>query len=127
MVGIDNIRKTFPLAYCYITSESAETFKWIAEQLTDLVFYDCPEAAVIVGDFSAGLGKAITEKAKLDYTENTVPRTQDQVLKSSDSDSSSSNSESGTKSTDSEATPMSTTHTDSSTPEEFSFAENIIV
>src|SRR5204863_3632975 len=48
MVGIDNCGQTFPMAYCYITSESAASFKFIAEQLTDLAFYDCPEAAVIV-------------------------------------------------------------------------------
>ena len=47
MVGIDNCGKTFPIAYCYITSESAASFKFVAEQLTDLVFYDCPEAVVI--------------------------------------------------------------------------------
>ena len=38
MVGIDNTRATFPIAYCYITSESAASFKWIAEQLTKLAF-----------------------------------------------------------------------------------------
>jgi hypothetical protein len=39
--------------------------KWIAKQLTDLVFYDCPEAAIIVGDFFKGLGAA---KATADLT-----------------------------------------------------------
>jgi hypothetical protein len=66
MVGVDNCGKTFPLAYCYITSESAASFKWIAELLTDLVFYDCPEPKVIVGDFPKGLGAAIAAKAALD-------------------------------------------------------------
>jgi hypothetical protein len=66
MVGIDNCGKTFPLAYCYITSESAASFKFVAEQLSDLAFNDCPEAAVIVGDFSKGLGAACAAKAAVD-------------------------------------------------------------
>ena len=66
MVGIDNTSRTFPMAYCYITSESAASFKWIAEQLTDLAFYDCPEPALIVGDFSKGLGAAVAAKAAAD-------------------------------------------------------------
>ena len=66
MVGIDNCGKTFPIAYCYITSESAASFKFISDQLSDLVFYDCPEAAVIVGDFAKGLGAAIAAKAAVD-------------------------------------------------------------
>jgi hypothetical protein len=66
MVGIDNRGKTFPMAYCYITSESAASFKFVADQLSDLVFYDCPEAAVVVGDFSKGLGAAMAAKAAVD-------------------------------------------------------------
>jgi hypothetical protein len=66
MVGIDNCGKTFPMAYCYITSESAASFKYIAEQLTDLAFNDCPEVAVIVGDFSKGLGATCAAKAAID-------------------------------------------------------------
>jgi len=68
MVGIDNTSKTFPVAYCYITSESAASFKWIADQLTDLVFYNCPELELIVGDFSKGLGAAVVAKATADLT-----------------------------------------------------------
>src|SRR5207248_6358200 len=49
------------------TSESAASFKFVAEQLTDLVFYDCPEAVVIVGDFSKGLGAAVAAKAAIDH------------------------------------------------------------
>jgi hypothetical protein len=66
MVGIDNTGKTFPMAYCYIMSESAASFKWIGEQLTDLAFYDYPEAALICGDFSKGLGAAVAAKATAD-------------------------------------------------------------
>ena len=40
-------------------------FKFIADQLSDLAFYDCPEAAV-VGDFAKGLRAAIAAKAAVD-------------------------------------------------------------
>jgi hypothetical protein len=63
MVSIDNTGATFPVAYCYITSESAASFKWIAEQLTKLAFWDCPKPTLIVGDFSKGLRAAIAAKA----------------------------------------------------------------
>jgi MULE transposase domain len=63
IVGIDNTGKTFPIAYCYITLEFAVSFKWIAKQLTNLAFYNCPKADIIVGDFSKGLGAAIAAKA----------------------------------------------------------------
>jgi hypothetical protein len=66
MVGIDNCGKTFPVAYCYITSECAASFKFVANQLSDLAFYDCLEAAIIVGDFSKGLGAACAAKAAVD-------------------------------------------------------------
>jgi hypothetical protein len=66
MVGIDNCKKTFPIAYCYITSECAASFKFVADQLSDLAFYNCPEAAVIVGDFAKGLGAACVAKAAVD-------------------------------------------------------------
>jgi len=70
MVGIDNTGATFPIAYCYITSESAASFQWIAEQLTELAFYDCPEPALIIEDFSKGLGAAVAAKAKADLAES---------------------------------------------------------
>jgi hypothetical protein len=68
MVGIDNCGKTFPLAYCYITSESAASFKFVAGQLCDLAFHNCPKAVVIVGDFSKGLGAACAAKAAVDLS-----------------------------------------------------------
>lgn len=66
MVGINNIGKTFPMAFCYITSESAISFKWVSEQLTDLIFYDCLWPMVVCGDFSKGLGKCVADKADED-------------------------------------------------------------
>jgi hypothetical protein len=38
IVGINNTRATFPIAYCYITLKSAASFKWIVKQLTELAF-----------------------------------------------------------------------------------------
>jgi hypothetical protein len=66
LVGIDNCGKTFPMAYYYITSELATSFKFTTKQLTDLAFNDCPEAGVIMGDFSKGLGAACVAKATID-------------------------------------------------------------
>jgi hypothetical protein len=66
MVGIDNTGHTFPMAFMYITSESAKSFVFASEQLTDLCFYNCPEASIICGDFSKGLGASIALKARLD-------------------------------------------------------------
>src|ERR1700738_4856488 len=66
IVGIDNCRRTFPIRYCYITSESVASFKFVANQLTDLAFYNCSEAAVIVGDFSKDLGALVAAKAAVD-------------------------------------------------------------
>jgi hypothetical protein len=68
IVGIDNTSKTFLIAYCYITSKSAVSFKWIREQVTDLAFYDCPKAAIICKDFSKGLRAAVAAKAACDLT-----------------------------------------------------------
>jgi len=65
MVGIDNYGKTFPIAYCYITSESIASFKFAANQLSDLAFHNCPEAIVIVRDFAKGLGAACAAKAAI--------------------------------------------------------------
>ena len=66
IVSIDSCGKTFPVAYCYISSESAASFKFVAAKLSDLAFYDCPGNAIIVGDFFKGLGAACVAKAALD-------------------------------------------------------------
>jgi hypothetical protein len=63
IVGITNTRKTFPLAYCYITSELAKSFDFVGGELTKYVFYDCLEAVVICANFTKGLGAAITARA----------------------------------------------------------------
>ena len=66
MVVIDNTGSTFPMAFMFITSESFKSFIFTSEQLTDLCFYDCPEAAIICRDFSKSLRASIALKAKQD-------------------------------------------------------------
>jgi hypothetical protein len=59
LVGITNTGQTFPLAFVFISAESAKMFRWVHEQLTKLIFYDCPLPCVVVGDFAAGLAAAM--------------------------------------------------------------------
>ena len=66
MVGITNTSKTFPFAYCYITSESAKSFDFVLGEITKYVFYDCLEAAVIYANFTKGLGATIIAQALRD-------------------------------------------------------------
>jgi hypothetical protein len=68
VVSINNYRKTFLIAYCYITLESAASFKFVTNQLSDLAFNNCPIAAVIVRDFSKGLRAACVAKAAVDLS-----------------------------------------------------------
>jgi hypothetical protein len=63
MVGITNTSKTFPLAYCYITSKSAKSFNFVVGELTKYVFYNCFKAAVIYANFIKGLGAAIAARS----------------------------------------------------------------
>jgi hypothetical protein len=49
-------------------SESAASFKFVTNQLSDFAFYDCPKAAIIVGDFAKGLGAACAAKAAVDLS-----------------------------------------------------------
>jgi len=66
MVEIDNTESTFSMAFMFITLESAKSFKFVSDQLTDLCFYDCSEAHMIYRDFFKGLRAAIALKAKAD-------------------------------------------------------------
>jgi len=65
LVGINNCRKTFLIAYYYIISELATSFKFTTKQLTNLAFNDYPKAGVIIRDFSKGLGAAYVAKAAI--------------------------------------------------------------
>ena len=63
LVGVTNTGQTFPVAYCFITSESAECFSFLFYCMKDLIFHDkCPGPGVILGDFAAGLGAAMQNK-----------------------------------------------------------------
>ena len=42
IVGINNTKHTFPIAFIFITTKSAKSFKFIGECLTDLCFYNYP-------------------------------------------------------------------------------------
>jgi hypothetical protein len=68
IVGINNCRKTFPIVYYYITLESTASFKFVVDQLSDLAFYNCLEATVIVRDFAKGLRAACVAKAAVDLS-----------------------------------------------------------
>jgi hypothetical protein len=47
------------MAFMFITTELAKSFKFTGECLTDLCFYNCPQLSLICGDFSKGLGAAV--------------------------------------------------------------------
>jgi hypothetical protein len=54
------------MGYCFITSKLVASFKWIGEQLTNLVFYNYPKPAIIYRDFSKGLRVVVVAKATTD-------------------------------------------------------------
>jgi len=68
IVSINNCSKTFLVAYYYITLEAAASFKFVANQLSNLVFYNCLEAAVVIKDFLKGLIAAIAAKAAVNLS-----------------------------------------------------------
>ncbi|KJZ69900.1 hypothetical protein HIM_10711 [Hirsutella minnesotensis 3608] len=59
MVGITNTGRTFPLAFAFLKSESAEAFEFVNAQLAELIWYDCPPPRVVLGDQSKGLTAAM--------------------------------------------------------------------
>jgi hypothetical protein len=61
--GVDNTMTTFPLIQAFITSESADTFRFIDDILREHFFWDCPSMAVIIGDFAKGLTAAVAQLA----------------------------------------------------------------
>lgn len=66
LVMITNTNTTFPVTYCFVASESAETFMFMYDCMRDLFFYDnCPEPAVLLGDFAAGLIASMTKKRQI--------------------------------------------------------------
>ena len=51
LVEILNTGKTFSFGLCFITSETTVLFKFMEQQLNDLLFYNCPHPKVICGNF----------------------------------------------------------------------------
>jgi hypothetical protein len=70
IVGIDNTRYTFPMAFMFITTKLAKSFKFAGECLTDLCFYNCPQLSLICGDFSKGLGAVVAAQAAKDLAKD---------------------------------------------------------
>jgi hypothetical protein len=52
------------MAFMFITLELAKSFTFASEQLTDLCFYDCQEAAIIYRDFLKGLGAFVALRTR---------------------------------------------------------------
>lgn len=70
LIGITNTISSFPLAYTFIFSESAEAFKFVNAYCKELFFQDdCLGPTVILGDFSLGLSAAMVRKAGISVVE----------------------------------------------------------
>ena len=70
MVGINNTRYIFPIAFMFITTKLAKSFKFIGECLINLCFYNCLQPSLICGDFSKGLGAAIVAQGAKDLVKD---------------------------------------------------------
>ena len=64
LIDITNTGQTFPFTFVFILAESADMFYWVHEQLTKIIFYDCPLPRVVVGDFATGLAVAMATAKK---------------------------------------------------------------
>ena len=69
MVGINNTGHTFPMAFMFIMSKAAKSFKFTSKCLTDLCFHNCPQPSLICSDFSKGLGAAVVAQAAKDFAD----------------------------------------------------------
>ncbi|KAL2043431.1 hypothetical protein N7G274_003737 [Stereocaulon virgatum] len=70
IVCVTNTLRSFPIAYCFIASESADAFVFINECIRELFFHDsCRGPAVILGDFAAGLTAAMAAKRQMNIDE----------------------------------------------------------
>ena len=79
LTGITSTGSTFPFGYCFVIGESAESFKFQEEQLTDLMFYDRARPRVLIGDFAAGLAAAVSS-SKPEPAQSDPPGTEQQGL-----------------------------------------------
>lgn len=70
LVGVTNTMASFPVAYTFISSESAEAFKFVNACCKELFFWDnCPGPAVMLGDFSLGLLAAMVRSVGISIVE----------------------------------------------------------
>ena len=70
IVCVTNLMRSFPIAYCFIASESADAFIFMNECMRELFFHDsCRGPAVILGDFAAGLTAAMVARRQLSIAE----------------------------------------------------------
>jgi hypothetical protein len=53
----------FPMAFMFITSELAKSFKFTNKCLTNLCFYNYPQPSLICGDFLKRLGAIVIKQA----------------------------------------------------------------
>jgi hypothetical protein len=70
IVGINNTRYTFPMAFMFITTKSAKSFKFTGEYLINLCFYDYLQPSLIYGDFSKGLGAVVIAQGAKDLVKD---------------------------------------------------------
>ena len=70
LIKVTNTLRSFSIAYCFVSNESAEAFIFMNSCLQDLFFHDeCPSPTVIIGDFSAGLTAAMLQEQKTTRSE----------------------------------------------------------
>ncbi len=71
---------SFPVAYAFISSESAEAFKFINACCKELFFWDdFPFPTVILGDFSLGLSTTMVKKAGISMVEDRMNQAYEMV------------------------------------------------
>lgn len=62
LLGINNTGISFPIAYCYITSESRESFIFTFTYMQELMFYNhYPSSYISIGNFAADLKAAMVK------------------------------------------------------------------
>jgi hypothetical protein len=58
------------MAFMFITTKSAKSFKFAGECLIDLCFYDYLQPSLIYSDFLKGLGAAVTAQGAKDLVKD---------------------------------------------------------
>lgn len=80
LLGITNTILSFPMAYTFISLESAEAFKFINACCKELFFWDnCSSPAMMLGDFSLRLFAAMIKKAGISMVEASINQVYEMV------------------------------------------------